>query len=1314
MIGSGPSKDAIFSADGTLLYVANGNVLTTYRIQDGSVISTVTLGTSLGHMDLSINGQYLAIVENSPASGVGTIYRVALSSGAVETFTFPSAGVFFDLAFLANGQLYVTQASQGPLRLINLDSNSVTTLNTIGERALVSISEDNGYVVAIPQTITMPLHSYDLDTGTGRVVVLNPDPYGGSSLPSPSNGIGAVSPDGSKVYFSGRLYAADLQSYQTVSDPNSIGSGSDGAVFSPDGSKIFVVSATSDRVYVIDVASRTVTKSYDLRADLTSAVELRISADGKFLAVATANGVQIINLTVVMPTATGTDGNDTLVGNANSDALFGLGGADTIYGEGGDDVLASYAAGASNTISLDIYTERDSLFGGDGNDTLLAGYGDNVDGGSHAGVGDRLSLSLLGAPSGQTIDFRQASLSIGGGTITGIESLLWVQGSNFDDTINAGNNPSYITGGNTVLGMGGNDTLIAGTSTSSIDGGDGDDYIDGSLAGSSYYGGAGNDTIITAGNAASFAYGNDGNDLIYATWEARGGAGNDVINVVLAQFSWGYWGDEGDDQIYGNSNADFILGGSGADLIEGGAGNDIIGSANENPLGYQALAFDFGAEHDIIRAGDGNDIVSVGYGDDADGGAGNDMLFYSMAGHTTGVTFNTSVLTSSSTFSFGGGTLTNFEKVDRIYATDFDDTVTMSARTYDLTIHGGAGNDHVTLLGFSDPNVAIRNVFVGGDGNDYLSVSVRQFDEDADYLGGAGSDTIDFSPSSSIRSVSVTLHDDPEWFVYPTIYFTYGNGWRTSLVGVENIIGSEGTDNLTGNILSNFFNGGSGQDTLDGRGGDDILTGGLGIDQLTGGDGLDLFRDTLAGLNGDTIVDFSSGESIHFTDAVIGSFSFSVSGNQLTYSGGSLTLSSPATGTLVAQADPAGGVQLTMVREPAINDFNGDGISDILWRNDSGTVVDWLGQPNGGFANNAGNTSVTVPNDWRVVGIGDFNGDNRDDILWRHNSGTMTDWLGTANGGFANNHGNSVAEVPTDWQVMGIGDFNGDGRDDIVWRHAGGTVTNWLGTANGGFANNHPVAGAFVPTDWRIVAVGDFNGDGRSDLLWRQQEGVVTDWLGTANGGYANNHTNSAAFMDTTWHVVGSGDFNGDGHSDILWRNDSGMVTNWLGLSNGGFTSNAANASIGAASDWNIIGIGDYNGDGRDDVLWRGPDGTVATWLGQTNGGFTSNPVFGRIGAEWRVQPDKAQASNHTQEVGREIVAQSDMRILDDDSYSGDSISLLEDEVSFGGLLHEWGPTGPAGSPGLYTLTPADFSDLNALHFVETALPPAYQDILFL
>jgi FG-GAP repeat len=58
----------------------------------------------------------------------------------------------------------------------------------------------------------------------------------------------------------------------------------------------------------------------------------------------------------------------------------------------------------------------------------------------------------------------------------------------------------------------------------------------------------------------------------------------------------------------------------------------------------------------------------------------------------------------------------------------------------------------------------------------------------------------------------------------------------------------------------------------------------------------------------------------------------------------------------------------------------------------------------------------------------------------------------------------------------------------------------------------------WVPTSWHIAATGDFNGDGRDDILWRNDSGDLTNWLGQADGGFANN-ANASTWVPTNWHV---------------------------------------------------------------------------------------------------------------------------------------------------------------------------------------------------
>jgi hypothetical protein len=466
-----------------------------------------------------------------------------------------------------------------------------------------------------------------------------------------------------------------------------------------------------------------------------------------------------------------------------------------------------------------------------------------------------------------------------------------------------------------------------------------------------------------------------------------------------------------------------------------------------------------------------------------------------------------------------------------------------------------------------------------------------------------GTDTLDFSATAAGQLLNL----NPETF--SSVNGRTGNVSIARGVVIENAIGGNGADTIIGNATAN------------------VLKGGAGNDILTGGFGNDIFLDTIAGHNGDKITDFTSGDKIVFSDATLGSFVFSLSGSTLTYSGGSLTFGSAPVGAFSASA-ASGGVQLILGTSvtpiiPAVhNDFNGDHRSDILWQNNDGTVREWLGQSNGGFAGNVDNVNFAAAAGSRMIGTGDFNGDGYADALWQTVDGRVTDLLGRAGGGFIDNYAKVSILTGLDWQAVGTGDFNGDGCTDILWQNDDGTVRDWLGQTNGGFAGNIVNLNMNTGPAWHVVGTGDFNGDNRDDILWQNDDGTIRDWLGQTNGGFAGNIANLNINPGASWHVVGTGDFNGDGRSDILWRNDGGTVTEWVGQANGGFADNGANFSANLSAAWHAAAIGDFNGDGRDDILWQDQSGQVINWLAQPGGSFIDNSATVNIntGSSWHVQ----------------------------------------------------------------------------------------------
>ena len=313
------------------------------------------------------------------------------------------------------------------------------------------------------------------------------------------------------------------------------------------------------------------------------------------------------------------------------------------------------------------------------------------------------------------------------------------------------------------------------------------------------------------------------------------------------------------------------------------------------------------------------------------------------------------------------------------------------------------------------------------------------------------------------------------------------------------------------------------------------------------------------------------------------------------------------------------------------NDFNGDGRSDLLWRNDDGRIAAWLGTSTGAFATSYPSLSWNPPSTWTIAATGDFNGDGRADVLLRHSTGFVLVEESASNGSFIPNWENAQAITP-DWTVVGAGDFNGDGFADILFRNTSGAISNWLGSLNtgvtnylqdplSGFNDNVANASSSVSTDWQFAGIGDFNGDGKDDILWRNDDGRLTDWLGTASGGYQPNSANLLDNVSGDWKIVGVGDFNGDGKDDILWRNDDGRLTDWLGTSTGAFTDNVTNAYNSVSLDWHVQDIGDFNGDGHADIAWRNDDGRLTDWLATASGGFQPNSAYALYGVpnDWHI-----------------------------------------------------------------------------------------------
>ena len=524
---------------------------------------------------------------------------------------------------------------------------------------------------------------------------------------------------------------------------------------------------------------------------------------------------------------TGSDHRDVLMGDEGANALYGIGGDDELRGNDGNDVLE----------------------GGDGADRLDGGAG--VDWLSYQGSDGAVSVRLY--------DGYAARGHAEGDVISGFENL---RGSDYADGLAGDGSANRLEGGagdDRLNGGSGDDVLEGGGGADRLDGGSGVDWLsyqgsDGAVSvrlydGYARRGHAEGDTIIGFENIAGSLY----PDALI---------GDDGANVLA--------GNEGDDVLRGNGGNDTLEGGAGADRLYGGAGTDTL-SYNLSDAGVRVNLAENTAEgghaagdaftgiesvvgsvyHDVLVGDDKANRLDGNEGDDElKGGVGNDDL--------TGNVGNDWLYGGT-----GNDTLRGSEGNDQLFGEVGDDSLYGGGD--DDELHGGDNDDQ--LFGEKGNDILYGDEgddeLNGGDGNDRLHGNAG-----ADRLdGGIGIDWVSYLGSDTGVTVNLTNGAG-----------TGGDAQGDVINNVENLVGSDYADVLTGDAVVNILYGLDGDDELRGNGGNDVLEGGAGADQLDGGTGVDQvsYRDSDAGVTVDLLEGtgaggHAEGDMITSIENVIGS-----------------------------------------------------------------------------------------------------------------------------------------------------------------------------------------------------------------------------------------------------------------------------------------------------------------------------------------------------------------------------------------------------------------------------------------------------------
>jgi hypothetical protein len=211
------------------------------------------------------------------------------------------------------------------------------------------------------------------------------------------------------------------------------------------------------------------------------------------------------------------------------------------------------------------------------------------------------------------------------------------------------------------------------------------------------------------------------------------------------------------------------------------------------------------------------------------------------------------------------------------------------------------------------------------------------------------------------------------------------------------------------------------------------------------------------------------------------------------------------------------------------------------------------------------------------------------------------------------------------WRICGTGDFSMDGKADYVLRNQNAGVFIRFMDGTTPISPMRRLGGASLSV-WDVVGCGDLNMDGAADVLFRRKaDGSVYAWL--VNGGPAPSvagivRLGSASV--TGWDLcAGTGDFDGNGVTDILWRKIPSPYRPYVWLMNADFTvgdQQYIQAPAYPNPDWSLVGAGDYTGDGMSDLLWRNQStGDNLLWKMDGIVKDSEIPLEGKPGSNWEI-----------------------------------------------------------------------------------------------
>ena len=251
---------------------------------------------------------------------------------------------------------------------------------------------------------------------------------------------------------------------------------------------------------------------------------------------------------------------------------------------------------------------------------------------------------------------------------------------------------------------------------------------------------------------------------------------------------------------------------------------------------------------------------------------------------------------------------------------------------------------------------------------------------------------------------------------------------------------------------------------------------------------------------------------------------------------------------------------------------------------------------------------------WELRAIADLNRDRHDDVVWQHaTSGELKVSLLVGGTRIATRSmralDGTTSEPDIDWKIVGAADMNRDGYVDLLWRNR---VSGALRVWSMRLASQVESLDISAPPShlrWEVAGLSDIDGDGRTDIVWRDAAADRTAVWFMNGAALLSSGEITAPALGAGWRLAAVADVTRDGHADVVWQHDtSGQLTLWVLRRLSLVFSVPITPSVSADPDWVLAGVAltlsnapsgasDFSGDGSPDVVWRNTaTGRNALW----------------------------------------------------------------------------------------------------------------------